>query len=286
MQSLELTVKSLDEAKQIAAEKFGVDQDKISIDVIEETKGLFGRSTLRVRAEVEAAPARAAVQQEEKPAKKPARGKAKPAPEPEAPAVEEAAAPAEEPKAKPAKGRKPKAEPAKAAAPAASTEEDGEEGEAQVEVNATDADGVQLAEIVNNILELADLEASVKPTSLNGRYVNLEMSGKDTAYLVGQHGEVLNNLQYLVNVIANRKLGNGVRATLDGNHYRSRREEALQKLATSIAEQVRSRGEEAVLDALPAFERRVIHQTLADMEGVMTYSEGEEPMRRVVIAPR
>ena len=61
--------------------------------------------------------------------------------------------------------------------------------------------------------------------------------------------------------------------------------EAARDLATQIAEQVVARGEEAVLDALPAFERRVIHQILADFEGVQTYSEGEEPNRRVVIAP-
>jgi spoIIIJ-associated protein len=92
-------------------------------------------------------------------------------------------------------------------------------------------------------------------------------------------------MQYLVNIIAGRRFDNGVRATLDGNDYRRRREEALTLLATKIADQVKSRGEEAVLDALPAFERRIVHKALSTYEGISTYSEGEEPNRRVVIAP-
>jgi spoIIIJ-associated protein len=102
---------------------------------------------------------------------------------------------------------------------------------------------------------------------------------------VGKHGDVLNAMQYLVNIIASRRIERGVRATLDGNDYRRRREEALTTLAQRIAEQVQKRGEEAVLDALPAFERRIVHKALGEISGVTTYSEGEEPNRRVVIAP-
>ena len=69
------------------------------------------------------------------------------------------------------------------------------------------------------------------------------------------------------------------------NDYRKRREDALTNLATKIAEQVLERQEEAVLDALPAFERRIVHKALSTIGGIATYSEGEEPNRRVVIAP-
>jgi spoIIIJ-associated protein len=92
-------------------------------------------------------------------------------------------------------------------------------------------------------------------------------------------------MQYLMNIIAGRTLDNGVRTIIDGADYRHKREEALVKLARGIAKEVKARGEEAVLDALPAFERRIVHKTLADIEGVTTYSEGEEPNRKVVIAP-
>jgi spoIIIJ-associated protein len=76
-----------------------------------------------------------------------------------------------------------------------------------------------------------------------------------------------------------------VRVVLEGDSYRERRAQTLTDMALKLAQEVRARGEEAVLDALPAFERRVIHQAIVDLEGVTTYSEGEEPNRRVVIAP-
>jgi spoIIIJ-associated protein len=163
--------------------------------------------------------------------------------------------------------------------------EGGHEAESENQVVATDEDSDQLLGLVNEILESGDLNVNASAHVSGGRYVNVELDGKDVAFLVGKHGEVLNALQYLVNIAAARKFGNGVRITLDGNNYRERREAALTALATKIAEEVKARREEAVLDALPAFERRVVHKALAAIEGVETYSEGEEPNRKVVIAP-
>lgn len=280
MQTIEITAKSVDEAKAAAAAKLGVDAATVVVEVLEETKGLFGKTNLRVRASVADAPAPAA----EKPAKKEPAAKKAPA---KKAVVEEAAAPEpvaeEKPAAKPSRSRKKAEEPA--AEPVEAAEPEGEEEDSRPDVVATDEDAAQIADIVNELLELADLEAEVRLLSLTGRYVNLELDGRDTAFLVGKHGEVLNNFQYLINVIISRKLGNGVRATLDGNDYRARREESLENLAIQIADQVKERGEEAVLDALPAFERRIIHRALMEIEGITTYSEGEEPNRRVVIAP-
>lgn len=276
METIEVQGKSLDEAKRTAAERLGVDIERIAAEVLEESKGLFGKAVVKIRATVQEVAAKS----------KGRSPKAERASEPEP-------EPAPEPAPKPKRTAKPKPEPAKpvrattkAAEPAVIPSDEVEDDEAErEEVVATDEDAGDLAEIVNEILELSDLKATVKPTGLNGRYVNLELDGKDVAYIVGKHGEVLNAFQYLVNVIAARQLENGVRVTLDGNNYRRRREEALCNLAVQIAEQVRSRGEEAVLDALPAFERRIVHKALSEFDGVSTYSEGEEPNRRVVIAP-
>lgn len=274
MTSIELQAKSIDEAKQLASEKLGVAASQVNVEVLEETKGLFGKSTVRVKASV--------AEQSEAPAKKTRARVEKPAKEEKAEAPAPAPEPASEPKAKPARATK-AAKPAKAVE--AEKPADDEDEEPAVEVVATEADAEKIEGIVNEILRLAELNATATQNGINGRYVNIVLDGKDVAYLVGKHGEVLNNLQYLINVILNRQLNNGVRATIDGNEYRQRREEALTKLATDIAEQVKQRGEEAVLDALPAFERRVVHRALVEFTGVTTYSEGEEPNRRVVIAP-
>jgi spoIIIJ-associated protein len=278
MQTIEAQGKSLAEAKSTAAGQLGVAEDQLAVEVLEETKGLFGKSVVRIRATVA----------EAKPAKKPAAAKA-----PAKKAVTEAVVEVAE--AAPVKESKPKAAPKKAAAkapakkeaeaPAVAVEGAEDADEAGPEVMATEEDATALIEMIEHVLELADLTADIKGHSLNGRYVNIQLDGKDVAYLVGKHGEVLNAFQYLINVMANRKIGNGVRVTLDGNDYRLRREQTLTKLAESIAEQVLARGEEAVLDALPAFERRIVHRALGEISGIATYSEGEEPNRRVVIAP-
>jgi spoIIIJ-associated protein len=73
---------------------------------------------------------------------------------------------------------------------------------------------------------------------------------------------------------------------MDAEGYRSRREIALQEMARVYAQRVKESGQEAVLDALQSYERRIIHQSLMDDPDVFTYSEGEEPDRRVVISPR
>lgn len=274
METLELTSKSLEEARQAAAEQWGVASDRVDVQVIEEVKGLFGKASVKVQATLKPeAPAKG---------KKPARSSKAAEPEPPVEAQPEPApATKKAPRAEKAKAKPAKSAPAE---PVAASEEP-EEDEPREAVVATQADADAMIAIIDEILELGDLEAEVQLKSLNERYVNLELYGRDVAFLVGKHGEVLNALQYLVNVISTRQHGSGVRASLDGNSYRNRREEALTRLAEQIAEQVRDRGEEAVLDALPAFERRVIHKALQEMEGITTYSEGEEPQRRVVIAP-
>lgn len=285
MPTIELTVKNLDEAAATAAEQLGVSADQVKITVIEESKKLFGKVSYKVKAEAPDAAAPAAEEKKKAPAK---------AKRAEAAPVEEApAAPSAEGKkaAAPKKlGAKKKAEEAPAtavveapAAPAASAAES--EEDAGPEISATPEDAAKLGDILKLLAKQSGLDAEIVVGELQGKYINLSIDGKEAGYLVGKNGEVLNSLQYLINLIAKQQLGNGVRVTLDGNDYRKKRAESLTALAEKIADKVKERGEEAVLEALPAFERRVIHKALQEIEGVTTYSEGEEPDRRVVIAP-
>jgi spoIIIJ-associated protein len=263
MQTIETTGKSVKEATEAAAKKLGASSDQLKVTVLEEHKGLFGKANVRIRAELEVEEAAVV------------------APEPVA---EPEPTPEPEPAPAPVKARKSNGTVEAVAEPeAAEPMEPVAEG--QTHHDATEADAAQILNLLEGILKSGDLEVTAKITGINGRYVNIELDGRDVAFLVGKHGEVLNSLQYVLNIIANQQYNNGIRATLDGNNYRHKREEALTKLATRIADQVKLRGEEAVLDALPAFERRIVHKALADYEGVSTYSEGEEPNRRVVIGP-
>lgn len=296
MQTIEITAASHDEAVAQAAKSLGVSPDELTVTVLEETKGLFGKSNVKIRAEVNgaapakaakpAAKAKAAAKTEEVAEEKPkGRGRtAKAAPAAEV--VEEA--PAEEAKedAKPrGRGRGKKAEATEGEAAPERESKGGRERREEADVEATEEDAEALLAMLEEIIESGDMQASVKISQREGRYVHLSIEGEDASHLIGRRGEVLNSLQYLLNVFSGRKVRPGIRVVLDADAYRDHRKDVLTDLATQIAEQVVARGEEAVLDALPAFERRVIHQILADFEGVQTYSEGEEPNRRVVIAP-
>jgi spoIIIJ-associated protein len=245
MEPVEISAKTMDEAIALAAAQLGVPTDSLEVTVLEQAKGLFGKGMVRIRATVGALPAK----KPRKPRKSPAAAAHEATTEVEAAAAEPEPA-AEEPT-----------------------------------IEATAEDSRRLCEIANEILRLSGLDAATHEVGISGRYVHLELDGADVAYLIGKRGEVLNSLQYLLNTIAGTARQTGARVVLDGQQYRTRREKVLRKLATEIADQVKARGEEAVLDALPAFERRIVHQALSEVEGVTTYSEGEEPNRRVVIAP-
>ncbi|MCU0315154.1 MAG: KH domain-containing protein [Fimbriimonadaceae bacterium] len=276
METIELLVTSLDEAQSKAADQWGVSVDEVKVTVLEETKGLFGRpGKLKVKAEKAKARLSKAKKTETTETTAPTLTIVEA--EPVAAASE---VPAPE-KRKPAKKGK-AAEAAPTEGQATQPEESTDSTEAPM---ATEEEANQVVEILNDLLEKGNLRATATVAGVNGRYINLQVDGKDVGYLVGKRGEVLNATQYLLNVITSRQLRNGVRVSLDGDHYRERREQTLTTMAINIATEVRNRGEEAVLDALPAFERRIIHQALVEFEGVNTYSEGEEPHRRVVIAP-
>lgn len=280
METLEVQVKSADEAAEAAAKQLGVTVKDIKVKVVEESAGLFGKKKLKLQIErVEAKVA------------KPKATKAKAVKE-EAPEIEDEVE--EEKPAKPARAAK-AAKPAKevkeakpAAKGRAKKEEapaDGDGEKEESDVVATKKDGEAFVKMIEEVLEVAGLEVNVKVSEIQGRYVNIQLDGNDASHLVGKSGEVLNSFQYIMNLMAANKFNNGVRITLDGNDYRRRREEVLRDLATNVAAEVLKRGEEAVFDALPAFERRIVHKVLAEMDGIQTYSEGEEPNRHVVVAP-
>lgn len=136
------------------------------------------------------------------------------------------------------------------------------------------------------IVELMGLDAEVALDPRPDGTIRLEIRGDETDVVIGRQGSTINALQYLVGLMTHHHAGYRVRVVVDTGGYRDQREEALRELARTFAQQVKETGQEAVLDALHSYERRIIHTALADDPDVTTYSEGEEPDRRVVITPR
>ncbi len=121
--------------------------------------------------------------------------------------------------------------------------------------------------------------------SSSGGPVILDIAGDDLGLLIGWRGETLRSLQTALNLMLGEEGVETRRVILDVERYRARREDQVRELAERLALRVKRTGEPYTLDPMHAYERRVIHMTLADDPGVTTESTGREPARRVVINP-
>lgn len=139
---------------------------------------------------------------------------------------------------------------------------------------------------VRGVAERLGLEVGIETREAEDDIVHINMTGDNVGLLIGRHGQTLDAIQYLCNVVANRRSDVRVRVVCDAEGYRVRREATLTSLAERMAERVALQGRKAVLEPMSALERRVVHLALQDNEKVTTYSEGEEPYRRVIIAPK
>lgn len=116
--------------------------------------------------------------------------------------------------------------------------------------------------------------------------IKFKINSKSMGILIGHRGETLDAMQYLTSLVVNRGAQVYRRVTLDTENYRNKREDTLVRLANKIASQVKKTGEPVELEPMNPYERRVLHATLQNHPYIETYSEGEEPKRRVVIAPK
>lgn len=116
------------------------------------------------------------------------------------------------------------------------------------------------------------------------RTMDIEISGDEMGILIGKRGQTLDSLQYLVSLVVNKEVEEFIRVKLDTENYRERRRETLENLAKNIAYKVKRTKRPVSLEPMNPYERRIIHSALQNDRYVTTYSEGEEPFRRVVVA--
>ncbi|WP_031514336.1 RNA-binding cell elongation regulator Jag/EloR [Desulfofalx alkaliphila] len=140
-------------------------------------------------------------------------------------------------------------------------------------------------ELLQSIVKAMDLPVDIQVND-NGQAIKVNMQGPDLGVLIGRRGETLDALQYLVNLSVNKNLEKRQKIILDVEGYRTRREETLKKLALRLADKAKRRGKSVVLEPMNAQERRIIHTALQTRDDIYTFSEGEEPYRKIVIAPK
>ena len=117
----------------------------------------------------------------------------------------------------------------------------------------------------------------------NDGSVTFKLHGADMGILIGKHGQTLDSLQYLTNLVANKNSAERVRVIIDVEDYRDRRIETLNRLAYRLADKVKRSGERVSLEPMNPHERKIIHMALQNDRRVTTLSEGDEPYRHVVI---
>ena len=113
--------------------------------------------------------------------------------------------------------------------------------------------------------------------------ITFQVHGEDLGILIGKHGQTLDAIQYLTNLVANKEVHRRCQIVVDVENYRSRREETLVQLAHRLGAKVRRTRQKIALEPMNAFERKIIHVALQNEKHIKTDSEGQEPYRHIVI---
>ena len=170
--------------------------------------------------------------------------------------------------------------------------------EASVKVIAKETVQDKVVEFLNVLVKDMGIDATAKVAKIEENLsesgtiekdVYIDIEGKGLGMIIGRHGDVLDSVQYLCNIIAGRFPKNAdkheyVRIIVDVENYRSKRSDTLKALARRMAERVLSSGRNYTLEPMSGYERRIIHSEIQNIKGVHTYSIGTEGDRRVVVA--
>lgn len=250
MDVVEKTGKTVEDAVKAALAELGVSRDEVEVEVLESSKssilGLFGGRDAKVRVTVKEAPA----------------------PEPEAAAEEPVAKPAQEPEKAPE-------------APAAPVPEKKPAEDREADLVAT---GAAAKEFLEKIFAAMGMDLIIeKFVNHKEDEVVLKIHGEGIGVLIGKHGQTLDALQYLTNLAGNKGRKTWNRVILDAENYRERRRQTLERLAKNLADRVKRTHKKAMLEPMNPYERKIVHMSLQNDPAITTYSEGEEPYRKVVI---
>ena len=137
---------------------------------------------------------------------------------------------------------------------------------------------------LDGLFAAAGLPATVEST-IDGDDIEIAVNGDNLTMFVGARGATLTNLQDVTRVVSQRKLGDhDTRLRVDVGGYRQRRKDALGRFAVKVANDVIESGTPRILEPMNSADRKIVHDTLANMDGIVTHSEGDDPFRRVVVS--
>lgn len=142
------------------------------------------------------------------------------------------------------------------------------------------------ADYMRDVIEAMGVsDVSVKTRYENAEDSELEINGSNVSLIIGHRGETLDALQYLACLVANTEKNGYHRVTLDVGNYREKRKETLEKLGRKMAQKALRTGRICSLEPMNPYERRIIHGVVQEIDGVVSWSDGQEHKRHIVVGP-
>jgi spoIIIJ-associated protein len=312
MEWVETTGKTVEEAKDAALDQLGVDEQDAEFEVVEEPRtGLFGRTRgeARVRARVRPTQPRPKLERRDRKSRSRSGGKPgerrkgrEPAAKRTAEAVagsstevpaeggvatEAAPAPVTERAAGQGGARRSRRGGRGGSRSGADQAENDDEGSIEMSDTELAEQGEAVRTFLVDLLDAFGLDGDVTATPADEGAVELAVNGEDLGLLIGPKGQTLQAVQELSRSVLQRQRPGEVhaRVRVDVSGYRERRREALEKFVRDVAEQVKASGTQKALEPMSPPDRKIVHDTVNEIDGVSTISEGEDARRRVVILP-
>jgi spoIIIJ-associated protein len=284
MEWVETTGRTVEEAKNAALEMLGVDVDDAEFEIVEEPKpGLFGRTRGEARVRARVRPTQVRPKTERRDRRRGGRGEGGRGEGGnnggDKPAGEKKSGGNGRNQGGERKPRQPR--PEREARPPRESRDDAPKGD-PVDPAVVGAQAVSFLEGVTQAFGVSAKVVLVREDD----EMEVQVNGDDLGLLVGPKGNTLLALQDLTRVVAQRRLGDhDTRLRVDVAGYRERRRDALSRFAKKVADDVIETGKPRVLEPMASADRKVVHDTLADIDGVTTRSRGEDPYRQIVVEP-
>ncbi len=286
---IEMTGKTAVEATQAACEKMGLKLTDVEYEILDEgSKGFLGIGARPAKVKVwvigydEAAEKAKEEAKRQLEAEKAAKAKAKAEKEKaEKLAAEKAAKAKTVEKAAKAANEQPKAE-----LQQQDSAEDSKPERPQLTEEGKEKVIADAKKFLSEVFAAMKLQVEIDAKFLDNKQLVINMEGPEMGVVIGKRGQTLDSLQHLVGLVVNKGEFSFITVTLDTEGYRKRRKETLEHLAFNLAKKAKHLHKNVVLEPMNPYERRIIHSTLQNDRYVTTYSEGVEPHRYVVIAPK
>ncbi|NMC28141.1 MAG: protein jag [Syntrophomonadaceae bacterium] len=155
---------------------------------------------------------------------------------------------------------------------------------AVVKVSLREKPEAEARKVVEELLQKMNIDYQIDKVEWDNGTTRINIVGKDMGLLIGRKGETLNALQFIAGLMLNRKREEKIRIVLDVEDYRRKREQSLEALALRLSEKVKQTQKNVIMRPMSSQERRIVHTLLQGDPQLVTYSMGEEPNRKVVIA--